>query len=81
MLDDERSRLEKTVKIAAKASLTAKEHLLQAYFHLSETRVLQKDQPVTTSVFEGMLWCGSGDACLHGESSFPSTDKDDYCHT
>lgn len=61
---------ENTLKFAAEASLS-QELSSKPTSIKSETKATQKDSIKTTSMSEGMFWCGvGGDPCLHGEYAF-----------
>ncbi|KAH2141545.1 hypothetical protein KXV68_007455 [Aspergillus fumigatus] len=65
---DALDKRENSLKIAAKASLTSKDSFSIAASMSSGTEMLQNNQLSTSSISEGILWCGvGGDPSLHGE--------------
>lgn len=65
---DALDKRENSLKIAAKASLTSKDSFSIAASMSSGTEMLQNNQLSTSSISEGILWCGvGGDPSLHGD--------------
>jgi hypothetical protein len=65
---DALNQRENTLRIAAKASLSSTDSISKAASMSSDTQMLHVDHFKTSSVAEGMIWCGvGGDPCLHGE--------------